>query len=87
MAGALLSGSADREGGRMCALLALLASGGTWVGLGLLLFPWTNRTVAGFTAENNALIGFRKLPLLWKAWLIVALVLTIGAFVATLPPR
>ncbi|HEY1190994.1 MAG TPA: hypothetical protein VGE74_25400 [Gemmata sp.] len=83
----VFSDQLDREGGRIRALVILLAAAGTWVGLGLLLFPWTNRMVAGFTAENNAMIGFRKLPLLWKVWLVVALVLTVGTFAATLPPR
>jgi hypothetical protein len=84
MAIVVFSGELDKEGGKMKALVALLASGGLWVGIGLLLFPWTNRMVKGFTAENNAMIGFHKLPVLWKAWLVSALVLSVGAVVAVI---
>lgn len=77
----ILSGQVDREGGRVRALVGMLASGGSWLGLGLLLFPWTNRMVAGFAAENNFMIGFRKLPMLRKVWLVMALVLTAGTWV------
>jgi hypothetical protein len=83
----VFSGQLDREGNRVRALVGMLAFGGSWIGLGLLLFPWSNRTVKGFTAENNFMIGFRKLPLLWRVWLILALVFTVGAWVAMLPPR
>lgn len=80
----VFSGQLKREGGRMIALVSMLASGGTWIGMGLLLFPWTNRMVANVKAENNFMIAFGKLPLLWKAWSIIALLLTIATFVAVI---
>ncbi len=75
-------GQADKEDGRIKTLVGLLASGGLWIGIGLLLFPWSNRTVKGFTAENNAMVGFKKLPVLWKAWLVLALVISVGTVAA-----
>ncbi len=81
----VFSGQLDREGNRMRALVGMLAFGGSCIGFGLLLFPWSNRTVKGFTAENNFMIGFRKLPLLWRAWLILALVFTVGSWVLVIP--
>lgn len=67
--------------GRLLALVVFLAGAGTWIGLGLLLFPWTRGMVAGFTAENNAMLGFKRLPPLWKAWLVFAALPTVGGFV------
>jgi hypothetical protein len=84
MAVVVFSGELEKEGGKIKAVVALLASGGLWIGLGLLLFPWTNRTVKAFTAENNFMVGFGKLPVLWKAWLVMALVLSVGAVVAVI---
>lgn len=83
MAGALVT-EGPKLGGRLLALLVLLGVGGTWVGIGLLLFPWTRGMVAGFTSDNNAMLGFKRLPPLWKAWLVVALLATVGGFVAAI---
>ncbi|AWM36298.1 hypothetical protein GobsT_59140 [Gemmata obscuriglobus] len=69
------------------AFQGLFAGGGTWTGIGLLLFPWTNRMVARASAENNALIAFRQLPLLWRVWLGVAVLLTIGMWIMLIIPR
>jgi len=78
----VFSGQLEKEGGRVRALVGMLASGGSFIGAGLVLFPWTGRMVAGFTAENNAMIGFKKLPPLWKAWLVMAMILTVATWVA-----
>jgi len=84
MAVVVFSGELDKEAGKMKALVGFLASGGLWLGIGLLLFPWTNRMVKGFTAENNAMIGFQKLPVLWKAWLVLAMLLSVVTVVAVI---
>ena len=36
------------------------------------------------TAENNAMIGFQKLPVLWKAWLVLAMLLSVVTVVAVI---
>jgi len=77
----IVSGQADKEGGKMRALVGLLASGGGWIGIGLILFPWTNRMVTRFKAENNFMIAVRQLPVLWQVWLVLAVVLTVGTWV------
>ena len=78
----LVAGHADKEVRRMRGIIGMLASGGLWFGLGLLLFPWTNRMVAGWAGENNFMLWFRKLPLLWKVWLVLAMIVTMGTWVA-----
>jgi hypothetical protein len=64
----VVSGQLAREGGRVKAGVGALAGGGTWLGLGLMLFPWSRRMVARFHEDNNLMVSVGRLPPLWKGW-------------------